>query len=104
MAHKPSLWPLEFSNVLKAVSLKRITEARAHEIMAQNKRWTILLDNATPDPADIQSFSLAYVLTSYDSAYLNLAMRLRLSVTAEDGTLRDVAKAVGLGWVGQGKP
>lgn len=99
-AHVPALWPLEFSNVLrKAVSLKRITEARAREIIAQNRRWTILVDSTVPDPDNILSLSLAYGLTSYDAAYLDLAIRLRLPVAAKDGALRDAAKAAGVGMV-----
>lgn len=40
MAHTPSLWPLEFSNVLrKFIHLKKISGARAREIITQNQRW-----------------------------------------------------------------
>ena len=99
-AHVPSLWPLEFSNVLrKAVSLKRISEARAREIIAQNRRWKILVDSAVPDADNILSLSLAYGLTSYDAAYLDLAMRLHLPVAAKDGALRVAAKTSGIGVV-----
>ncbi len=100
VAHVPSLWPLEFSNVLrKAISLKRITEARAREILAQNRRWTILVDNSVPDPDDILSLSLAYGLSSYDAAYLDLAIRLRIPIAAKDGALLDAAVAAGVGVV-----
>lgn len=98
VAHVPSLWPLEFSNILrKAISGKNITEARAREIIAQNDRWTILVDTAAPKPGDILSLSLAYGLSSYDAAYLDLAIRLHLPIAAKDGALRSAAVAAGVG-------
>lgn len=100
VAHVPPLWPLEFANVLrKAIAWRKITEARAHEIIAQNERWTILVDATQPKPGDILSLSLAYGLSSYDAAYLDLAMRLRLSIAAKDGALLIAAKAAGVGVV-----
>lgn len=100
VAHVPPLWPLEFANVLrKAIAWKKITEARAHEIIAQNERWTILVDMKQPRPGDILSLSLAYGLSSYDAAYLDLAMRMRLSIAAKDGALLIAARAAGVGAV-----
>ena len=99
-AHVPSLWPLEFANVLrKAIALKRINEARAREIIAQNERWTIRVDTMEPKPRDILSLSLAYGLSSYDAAYLDLAIRLRLPIAAKDGALLNAARAAGIGVV-----
>ena len=98
VAHVPPLWPLEFANVLrKAIAWRKITEARAHEIIAQNERWTILVDATESKPGDILSLSLAYGLSSYDEAYLDLAMRLRLPIAAKDGALLNAAKAAGVG-------
>jgi predicted nucleic acid-binding protein len=100
VAHVPPLWPLEFANVLrKAIAWRKITEARAHEIIAQNERWTIKVDATQPKPGDILSLSLAYGLSSYDAAYLDLAMRLRLPIAAKDGALLIAAKAAGVGVV-----
>jgi len=98
VAHVPALWSLEFSNVLrKAIAGKNITEARAREIIAQNDRWTILVDTDAPRPGDILSLSLAYGLSSYDAAYLDLAIRLHLPIAAKDGALRAAAVAAGVG-------
>jgi len=98
VAHVPALWPLEFSNVLrKAISGKNIPEARAREIVAQNDRWTILVNATAVKPGDILSLSLAYGLSSYDAAYLDLAIRLRLPIAAKDGALRAAAVAAGVG-------
>ncbi|MDD5176063.1 MAG: type II toxin-antitoxin system VapC family toxin [Sterolibacterium sp.] len=98
VAHVPALWPLEFSNVLrKAIGGKNITEARAREIIAQNDRWSILVDTTAPIPGDILSLSLAYGLSSYDAAYLDLAIRLRLPIATKDGALRAAAVAASVG-------
>lgn len=98
VAHVPALWPLEFSNVLrKSISGKNISEARAREIIAQNDRWKILVDTTVPAPGDILSLSLAYGLSSYDAAYLDLAIRLHLPIAAKDGALSAAAVAAGVG-------
>jgi predicted nucleic acid-binding protein len=100
VAHVPPLWPLEFANVLrKAIALRKITEARAHEIIAQNERWTIVVDATISKPGYLLSLSMAYGLSSYDAAYLDLAMRLRLPISAKDGALLNAAKAAGVGVV-----
>ena len=99
-AYVPALWPLEFSNVLrKFVQAKKIPEARAREIIAQNQRWKIIVDTAAPSPGDILSLSLAYGLSSYDAAYLDLALHLKMPIATKDDTLRAAAKAAGVGVV-----
>ena len=98
VAYVPALWPLEFSNVLrKAISGKKIAETRAREIIAQNDRWKILVDSTVPGSGGILSLSLAYGLSSYDAAYLELAIRLNLPIAAKDGALRAAAVAAGVG-------
>jgi predicted nucleic acid-binding protein len=57
------------------------------------------VDATQPKLGDILSLSLAYGLSSYDAAYLDLAMRLRLSIAAKDGALLIAAKAAGVGVV-----
>lgn len=97
VAHVPALWPLEFSNVLrKAIAGKNITEARAREIIAQNDRWKIVVDTTPPKPGDILSLSLAYGLSSYDAAYLDLAIRLHLPIATKDEALCAAATAAGI--------
>lgn len=98
VAHVPALRPLEFSNVMrKSISGKNISETRAREIIAQNERWKILVDSTVPRTGDILSLSLAYGLSSYDAAYLDLAIRLHLPIAAKDGALRAAAVAAGVG-------
>jgi predicted nucleic acid-binding protein len=98
VAHVPPLWPFEFANVLrKSISGKNISEARAREIIAQNNRWKILVDTTIPRPGDILSLSLNHGLSSYDAAYLDLAIRLHLPIATKDGALRAAAVAAGVG-------
>lgn len=98
VAHVPALWPLEFSNVVrKALTAKKITEERAREIMQIQAGLSLIVHADVPDPAENMALALRYNLSSYDAAYLDLALRLRLPVAAVDGALRDAAVAAGVG-------
>lgn len=96
-AHVPALWALEFSNVIrKAVAGKKISEERAHDIMRLQAALPIVVHDDVPDPAENMALALRYGLTSYDTAYLDLALRLRLPIAAKDGPLCDAARAAGV--------
>ena len=96
VAHVAALWPLEFSNVVrKALSSKKITEERAREIMDIQAALSLIVHRDVPDPAENMALALRYKLSSYDAAYLDLA--LRLPVAAADGALRRAAVAAGVG-------
>lgn len=98
VAHVPALWPLEFSNVVrKALTCKKITEERAREIMQIQAGLSLIVHTDVPDPAENMALALRYNLSSYDAAYLDLALRLRLPVAVVDGALRDAAVAAGVG-------
>ncbi|OHC62901.1 MAG: hypothetical protein A3H93_08455 [Rhodocyclales bacterium RIFCSPLOWO2_02_FULL_63_24] len=98
VAHVPALWPLEFSNVVrKALTGKKITEERAREIMQIQAGLSLIVHADVPDPAENMALALRYNLSSYDAAYLDLALRLRLPIAAVDGALRDAAVAAGVG-------
>lgn len=100
VAHVPALWPLEFSNVVrKALAGKKITEERAREIMQIQAGFSLVVHGDIADPAENMALALRYNLSSYDAAYLDLALRLRLPVAAMDGALRDAAVAAGVGVV-----
>lgn len=49
------------------------------------------------DPAENLALATRYQLSSYDAAYLELAMRLHLPVATSDGALRDASVAAGVG-------
>lgn len=96
-AHVPALWALEFSNVLrKAVVGGKISEARARDIMKFQAGLPVVVHDDVADPAENLALALRYGLSSYDAAYLELAMRLQLPIAAKDGALCDAALAAGV--------
>lgn len=98
IAHVPALWPLEFSNVVrKALTGRGMTEDRATEIMQIQAELSLVVHGDVPDPAENMALALRYNLSSYDAAYLDLALRLRLPVATVDGALRTAAVASGVG-------
>ncbi|MBA3034109.1 MAG: type II toxin-antitoxin system VapC family toxin [Gammaproteobacteria bacterium] len=98
IAHAPALWPLEFSNVLrKALTGKKIDAARAQEILRFQAELSVVVHGGTVDPAENLALALRHNLSSYDAAYLDLALRLQLPIATQDAALRDAALASGVG-------
>lgn len=96
----PALWQLEFANVLRsACKRKRIAAPQAQQVIEQICSLPIEIDADTPGPAELLALALRYDLSSYDAAYLELALRLQLPVATKDGPLRQVAEAAGVGTV-----
>ena len=94
----PPLWQLEFANVLRtACRKKRLVAAQAHAIIDQICGLPIAIDTVTPGPAELLALALRHNLSSYDAAYLELALRLQIPVATKDGPLRDAAEASGVG-------
>ena len=78
----PPLWQLEFANVLRtACRKKRLVAAQAHAIIDQICGLPIAIDTVTPGPAELLALALRHNLSSYDAAYLELALRLQLRFT-----------------------
>ncbi len=97
-AYTPALWQLEFANVLRTACKRGALDAQeAHEVIDQVGTLPILVDRDTPGPAAILSLALRYDLTSYDAAYLELALRLQLPVATQDAALMEAARASGVG-------
>ena len=96
--HVPALWSLEFSNVIRrAMVAGKITEERAREIMQIQSRLELTIHGDIAIPAENLALALRYRLSSYDAAYLDLALRLRLPVATTDSALHDAAVAAGVG-------
>jgi predicted nucleic acid-binding protein len=94
----PELWLLEVGNVLvNAERRGRITEARVTEFLELLAALDIEVDNETSLRAgrEIVSLARSHRLTTYDAAYLELAMRLGLPLASKDDALRSVAKKLG---------
>ena len=98
-AHVPSLWSLEVANALMAgEGRRRITPADTARFLAILGTFPITIDDETVAHAwgDTLHLARAHNLSSYDAAYLELAIRLGLPLAALDGKLKTAAEAVGV--------
>ena len=98
-AHVPSLWPLEVANaLLVGERRRRITPAETARFLAILGAFPITVDEQTVAHAwtDTMHLARAHNLSSYDAAYLELAIRLGLPLAALDGKLKTAAGAMGV--------
>ncbi|MDX5444716.1 MAG: type II toxin-antitoxin system VapC family toxin [Zoogloeaceae bacterium] len=94
----PALWQLEFAKVLRtACKRNRIAAAQAQQVIEQICSLPIEIDPETPGPAELLALALRYDLSSYDAAYLELALRLQLPIATKDAALRQAATVAGAG-------
>jgi predicted nucleic acid-binding protein len=94
----PAIWGLEVANVLvRAESGKLITEARSETFLALLRRLHIEVDAETfPQSFNgILQTARRHRLSSYDAAYLELALREGLPLATLDEDLRKAAKRAG---------
>lgn len=94
----PSLWQLELANVLKTACTRgKLSLDSARQILDALSQLPIEID-ASPTPGQRQMFELAmrYQLSSYDAAYLDLAMRHGLPLATQDQQLKKAALAAGV--------
>jgi predicted nucleic acid-binding protein len=95
----PSLWHLEASNVLLfAERREEITLAEIERFVSQLEDLPIQVDSRTQSRALSHVLVLAreYKLSSYDAAYLELAVREGLSLATLDKDLIKAAKRAGV--------
>ena len=98
-AHVPSLWPLEVANaLLVGERRRRITSAETARFLAILGAFPITVDDQTVAHAwaDTMHLARAHNLSSYDAAYLELAIRLGLPLAALDDKLKTAAGAMGV--------
>lgn len=95
----PSHWSLEITNVLRsAVRRGRLTEAGSVRKVAALMSLPIKYDSLTHQVAFTTIYQLAqkHKLTSYDAAYLELAIRLGAELATDDRELKAAAKDAGV--------
>ena len=95
----PSLWPLEVANALvKAKQRGRITETQIIGFLEDLGEFAIRVDTRGIDRAltEVRFLAEQYQLTSYDAAYLELAMRTGVPLATLDERLRQAALAAGV--------
>jgi predicted nucleic acid-binding protein len=91
----PVIWPLEVSNVLLlAERRRRITRAKATRFVRVLQELPISVETETISVAlgPVLQLGRDYDLTSYDAAYLELAMRRGLSLATLDDHLANAAR------------
>jgi predicted nucleic acid-binding protein len=96
----PALWPLEVANVLvQAERRGRITMTTVDGRLAAFEALPITVDTTSWRRTGAAALALARLhgLTTYDAAYLELAIRQRLPLATKDKALRRTAAAVGVG-------
>ena len=89
-AFVPNLWHLELGNILiQAERRKRITSAQISTRLELISRLPIETDTETDRRSFREILTLAHTetLTTYDAAYLELAIRRGLSLATKDKTL-----------------
>lgn len=94
----PALWQMELANVLKTACTRgKLSLDAARQILDALGTLPIEID-AGPTPGQRQLFELAMrsKLSSYDAAYLELAMRHGLPLATQDEQLKEAAIAVGI--------
>jgi predicted nucleic acid-binding protein len=100
----PAHWFLEVTNVLAiAEKRKRITAPKSAEFLSLLATLDIEVDNETPARAFAHLLPLCRSrrLTSYDAAYVELALRRRLPLASLDNDLRTAGKALGIAVLGK---
>lgn len=95
----PDLWYLEIANAICTGERKKhITQRQSQAFLADLGGLPITADRQSNAEAWTQTLPLArhYQLTSYDGAYLELALRRSLPLATTDGSLRSAAIAAGV--------
>jgi predicted nucleic acid-binding protein len=93
----PSVWRLEIPNALLVAERKRrIDRARRLEALDQASRLRIKVDPELPDMQAISAVAERRQLSTYDAAYLELAIRLGFGLITLDQPLAKAAVAEGV--------
>lgn len=94
-----NLWHLEATNVLLMAEKRgELQTGDVERFLAQLERLPIQVDPITAHQAFSRTLSLsrAFKLSSYDAAYLELAIREGLSIATLDKDLKKAAKKAGV--------
>lgn len=100
----PPHWPLEVINVLRTAEKRRRISVADSQLFVQSLRATaIQIDDGFSNQVFDHCFALcrAHGLTSYDAAYLELALRQQLPLASLDDDLRRIAKQLGVKVLGK---
>jgi predicted nucleic acid-binding protein len=93
----PAIWPLEVVNVLLVAERRqRLHEADSVRFISLLSQLPIVIDRTWPERMmkDLLALGREYSLSSYDAAYLELAMRQGFALASLDRKLLEAAKRV----------
>ena len=93
----PAIWPLEVINVLLVAERKgRLREADSVRFLSLLTQLPIMVDRSWPERMmkDLLAIGRAHDLSSYDTAYLELAMRQGLPIATLDQKLLEAARQI----------
>jgi predicted nucleic acid-binding protein len=97
VGHAPALWGLEVVNVLLVAERRqRLRRADAHRFLELLHELPIELDHDPPAMDRLLSMGHEHVLSAYDTAYLDLAMRLGLPLATRDAALQRACERGGV--------
>lgn len=92
----PALWRLEYANALLVGERRgRISEEWRILAIEQTSRLPIQVDTHLVSLAQISELAAHYQLTTYDGAYLELALRRKLTLVTLDADLVRAMRAAG---------
>lgn len=98
-AYVPGVWALEVANVLLVAERRgRLSEADASAFVSRIQEMSIEEEPIPASEVLNKTLSLArrYGLSSYDAAYLELAMRLGIPLGTLDAKLAQAAESAGV--------
>jgi predicted nucleic acid-binding protein len=97
----PAIWQLELANVLKTACTRgKLTVEVARQITDTLGTLPITVDSGpAPGARQLLELALRHQLSSYDAAYLELAMRRGVPLASQDVRLREAAIQAGVGLV-----
>ena len=84
----PALWLLEVGNLLlRAQRRKRISADKRSELSAAASALHVKVDREPVAISTLDEIAFRHGLSAYDAAYLELAMRRRMSLATQDDAL-----------------
>ena len=97
-AAAPAIWPLDIGNLLVMAERRgRIDAAQIAEFVALVRELPVAIDEETPQRTldEVLALARSEGLTTYDAAYLKLAMRLGVPLANQDEELSRAAEKLG---------
>ena len=93
----PALWQLEIGNLLiSAQRRKRVTAEKRIELVNSAASLRLRVDREPVSVVALDALAAIHQLTTYDAAYLELAVRRNLPLATQDAALQRAMLAVGV--------